>query len=367
MGAEVIKVERPGKGDDCRHWGPPFVGSESAYFLCTNRNKKSITLDLKTERGKKILRDLVRKSDVLIENFRPGTLDRLGFSYPAVQELNPRIIYCSISGYGQTGPLKNKPAYDLIIQGESGLMSITGFPDGPPTKVGVSISDLIAGFYALQGILLALMVRSKTNKGQKIDVSILDSVVSILTYRAANYFAGDEVPKRKGNDHPTLVPYEAFKVKDGYINIGVANDSQWKRLCAAIEREDLAEDPRFVTNRHREKNRRELKSILDLIIARQSREYWLRKLKAEGVPCGAINHIDEVMQLEQVKARGMVVEMWHPAVGPIKVLGFPVKLSETPGRMKAPPPVLGEHTVEILQSLGYNDHEIREMQEAGIV
>lgn len=367
MGAEILKIERPGRGDDSRHWGPPFIDSECAYFISTNRNKKSVTLNLKADKGKEVLTKLIEKCDVLIENFKPGSLDRLGFGYDKAKEINPRIVYCSISGYGQNGPQKYEAAYDLIIQGESGLMSITGFPENPPTKVGTSISDMVASFYALQSILMALMVREKTDKGQYIDISILDSVVSLLTYRAGFYFANGKIPERKGNEHPSLVPYEVFEAKDGYLTIGVANDYQFRKLCQVIGREDLADDPRYAQNKFREKNRVELKGILCPIIAGNTKQYWLEKMKPEGIPCGAINNIKEVVELEQMKVRNMVVDIPHPTVGSVRVLGNPMKLSETPGRIKTHPPVLGEHTEEVLHGLGYSTEEIRAMRDEGVL
>lgn len=342
FGAEVIKIENPDGGDDTRAWGPPFVEGESAYFLSVNRNKKSITVNLKTEEGKKFIWDLVKKSDVFLENFRPGTLDKLGFSYDAVSKTNPKIIYASISGYGQTGPEKMRPGYDLVAQGMSGLMDITGSPDGPPTKLGTSIADLVAGLYCAIGILLALQARNKTGKGQRVDVSLLDGQISLLTYQAGIYFATGKAPKRKGNQHPTICPYETFHAKDGYLNIAVGSEKLWAELCAVIGKPELKDAPQFATNKDRVEHRDELFPILDKMIGKKPMSHWLELFDKAGIPAGAILSIDKVFEHPQVLAREMITEVVHKKIGKMKITGIPIKLSDTPGSVRLPPPTLGE-------------------------
>ncbi|MFQ5848058.1 MAG: CaiB/BaiF CoA transferase family protein [Candidatus Methylomirabilales bacterium] len=368
MGAEVIKVENPDGGDDTRGWGPPFIDAESAYFLSINRSKKSITLNLKTDRGKGILQALLRQADVLVENFRPGTLDKLGFSYEAVQQLNPRLIYCSISGFGHTGPETQRPGYDVIVQGESGVMSLTGFPDGPPVKVGVSIADIVAGMYGVQGILVALVSRERSGRGQKVDIALLDSMISLLTYQAGIFFATGQSPNRMGNFHPTITPYEPFEAQDGYFNVAVGNNVLWARFCRILGREDLMNDPRFATGTKRVENRELLRPILEKEFKTRSVQEWLHILNEGGIPCGAINSLAEVFTSAQVKAREMILEVPHPSLGTVKVTGVPVKLSGTPGQIKHPPPLLGEHTEEVLQAwLGMSAAEIHELRGDGVI
>ena len=368
MGAEIIKIESPDHGDDTRGWGPPFIDGESAYFLSINRNKKSLTLNLKAGQGKDILTRLIGLSDVLIENFRPGTLGRLGFGYEQVRAMNPRMVYASISGFGQTGPLAGRPGYDLIAQGEGGIMSVTGFPDGPPTKAGTPIADIAAGIFAAQGILLALYARERTGRGQLVDVSMLDGQVALLTFQAGIYFATGESPGRMGNQHPTIVPYETFRSKDGYINLAIGNTNLWRTFCKAIAREELSADPRFGTEASRVENRNALKPIMDAIVAERTTRQWLELLERAGVPAGSVNSVAEICEHPQIKAREMVVDVPHPTLGSVKVSCVPIKLSDTPGAVSTAPPLLGQHTAEILKGLlGYSLKEVAELRKAGIV
>ena len=368
MGAEIIKIESPDHGDDTRGWGPPFIDGESAYFLSINRNKKSLTLNLKAGQGKDILTRLIGLSDVLIENFRPGTLGRLGFGYEQVRAMNPRMVYASISGFGQTGPLAGRPGYDLIAQGEGGIMSVTGFPDGPPTKAGTPIADIAAGIFAAQGILLALYARERTGRGQLVDVSMLDGQVALLTFQAGIYFATGESPGRMGNQHPTIVPYETFRSKDGYINLAIGNTNLWRTFCKAIAREELSADPRFGTEASRVENRNALKPIMDAIVAERTTRQWLELLERAGVPAGSVNSVAEICEHPQIKAREMVVDVPHPTLGSVKVSGVPIKLSDTPGAVSTAPPLLGQHTAEILKGLlGYSLKEVEELRKAGVV
>lgn len=368
MGAEVIKVEQPGKGDDARAFGPPFIEGESAYFLSINRNKKSITVNFRTDDGKEIIHRLIKKSDILLENFRPGAMDRRGLSYNDVAKINPQIIYASISGFGQTGPERTRPGYDLSIQGMGGIMSLTGDPSGPPYKVGTSISDILAGIYACQGILLALIARNKTGRGQLVDISMLDCQVSLLTYQAGINFATGLVPERKGNQHPTICPYETFRASDDYINIAVANDKLWQKFCDILGLDEIKDDPKFSSNPKRVENRDELFSIIEKIISRKKATEWLEFFDDEGIPAGPILTVDRVVNLPQVQDREMVVEVNHPKAGKIKLTGIPVKLSDTPGRVENPPPILGEHNDEVLSNiLGYSKEEINNLKENGVV
>ena len=350
MGAEVIKVEEPGKGDDTRGW-PPFVHGEATYFLSVNRNKKSLTLDLKAPDGQEILRRLLASADVVVENFRPGTMERLGFGYETLERANPRLIYCSISGVGESGPEAHRPGYDLIVQGESGVMDITGFPDGPPVKVGNSIGDLVAGMAAAQGITLALLSRSQTGKGQKVEIGMLDVMASLLTYQAGLYWNAGGRPARRGNEHPSIVPYEVFKAQDVYITLGVANNSLWDRTCKALDRPDLIKDPRFDTEANRVTNRKVLVPLLNEILGARPADEWLARLDKAGVPAGRIKSVAEVCESAHLRARGMMVSLAHPKAGSIRVMGVPVRLHDTPGGAQAAPPLLGQHTDEVLTKL----------------
>lgn len=350
MGAEVIKVEEPGKGDDTRGW-PPFVHGEATYFLSVNRNKKSLTLDLKAPDGQEILRRLLASADVVVENFRPGTMERLGFGYETLERANPRLIYCSISGFGESGPEAHRPGYDLIVQGESGVMDITGFPAGPPVKVGNSIGDLVAGMAAAQGITLALLSRSQTGKGQKVEIGMLDVMASLLTYQAGLYWNAGGRPARRGNEHPSIVPYEVFKAQDVYITLGVANNSLWDRTCKALDRPDLIKDPRFDTEANRVTNRKVLVPLLNEILGARPADEWLARLDKAGVPAGRIKSVAEVCESAHLRARGMMVSLAHPKAGSIRVMGVPVRLHDTPGGAQAAPPLLGQHTDEVLTKL----------------
>jgi len=369
LGAEVIKVEMPGRGDDTRVWGPPFIKGESAYFLCLNRNKKSITLNLKNEKGREILYKLVQKCDVFLENFKPGVTKRLRMDYETICKINPRIIYCSITGFGQFGPYRDYPAYDIVIQGMGGLMGITGEPDRPPVRIGVAITDIGAGMYAAIAILSALIAREKTKKGQWIDVSLLDSTVSWMTYMAANYFATGMVPKRMGSAHPNIVPYQCFKARDGkYLTVAVGNDRIWKNFCEVLGLENMVENPKFATNPKRVENRDELIPVLEKVFLSRTRDEWIEILLKKGVPCGPVYAMDEVFRDPQVLHRKMLVEIEHPKVGKIKQIGIPMKFSETPGEIKVPPPLLGQHTEEILKNLlGYSEEEINQLRSEEVI
>ncbi len=367
MGAEVIKVEEPAKGDDTRGW-PPFVGGEATYFLSVNRNKKSLTLNLKAPEGQAILRKLIARADVVLENFRPGTMERLGFGYERLRAVNRRLVYCSISGFGESGPEASRPGYDLIVQGESGIMDLTGFPDGPPVKVGNSIADLVAGMAAAQGITLALLARGRTGRGQKVEIGMLDVMASLLTYQAGLYWNGGGRPSRRGNQHPSIVPYEVFRARDAYLTLGVANSSLWEKTCRALGREDLARDPRFDSETNRVTNRDALIAILNDLLAARPADEWLARLEQAGVPAGRIRTVAEVCESPHLKARGMVVKLRHPKAGAITVMGVPVRLWQTPGAATAPPPLLGQHTEEILtRLLRIPKATVQRLRAAGVV
>ncbi|MHA1988154.1 MAG: CaiB/BaiF CoA transferase family protein [Promethearchaeota archaeon] len=367
MGAEVIKLEMPGRGDDSRAWGPPFKEGESAYFMSVNRNKKSMTLNLKKEKAIEIIHKLIKQSDVLIENFRPGTMEKLKLSYSEVKEINQDIIYCSISGFGQDGPYRLLPGMDQVLQGMGGLMSITGEPNGPPIKVGVAVADIAGGMFAAFGIMIALFNREKTGKGQKIDNSLLDNQIAWLTYRAGSFFMSGEIPKPLGSGHPVIVPYQAFKAKDSYFNLAVGNDQLWGKFCKAVGLEKIMNEPKYATNSMRVENREELERIIQGLISTKEAEEWLDILNNAGVPCGPIYTMDKLFNDPQVKHRKMVKELNHPTVGPIKVTGVPIKLSDTPGEVITAPPVLGQHTREILQDLGYNNEEIEILSQENVI
>ena len=348
MGARVIKIEQPGSGDDTRAWGPPFVNGESAYFLSINRNKESLTLDLKSPRAGDVLAPLLAKADVLVENFRPGTMARLGLAYEQLEPRYPRLVYCSISGFGQTGPRRQEAGYDAVVQAEGGLMSITGSADGPAYRLGVAISDIVSGMFAAQGVAFALLARERTGKGQQVDIGMLDSTAALLTYQAANYFATGAVPGRLGNRHPTIAPYETFQAADGEFVIAVGNDDQWRRLCVVMGQPELGADERFATNRTRVAHYDVLRSLLAGVLSRRTRSEWVEDLRAAGVPCGSVRDVGEVLADPHLDAREMIRSVEHAVAGTVRVTGVPVKLSDTPGAVRTPPPLLGEHTREIL-------------------
>lgn len=352
LGAEVLKVEMPIKGDDARAWGPPFVEGEAPYFLSINRNKKSITIDLKTQKGREILLELARRSDVFLENFRPGVTKRLGIDYQSIFKVNPRIIYCSISSFGQTGPYRDRLAYDLVIQGMGGFMGITGEPNRPPVRVGVAISDIAAGMYGAIAILSAIISREKTNKGEKIDLALLDGTVSWMTYMAANYFATCKAPKKMGSAHPNIVPYQCFRANDGrYFTLAVGNDRIWRDFCKALCLDELFNEERFSTNSGRVRNREELINTLENIFDKKARDEWLSILIKNDVPCGPVYLMDEIFHDPQIRHREMLVEIEHPKAGKIKQIGIPVKLGNSPLGIKTSAPLLGEHTGEVLQNI----------------
>jgi formyl-CoA transferase len=349
LGATVIKVEQPGKGDDTRHYGPPYIAGESAYYLGLNRNKHSITLDFSTPEGKQILLDMLCTATVLVENFRPGTLNRQGLGYESLRAINPGLIYCSISGYGQDGPYASRPGYDFVAQGESGIMSVTGEIDGDPQRVGSPVGDVSAGMYACMSILAALHVRDRTGQGQRIDISLLESAVSLLANVSSNYLISGEEAQRYGNGHPNIVPYQAFRTRNGYIVVACGNDRLYQALCHLLGRNDLATDPRFATNPQRVRNRQELVPILQQEFLQLDTEDWLPQLRTAGIPCGPINTVSQIFNDPQIQARNFVWECQHPTAGPIKLSGSPIHLSETPTRLYKAPPLLGEDNESILK------------------
>jgi len=342
LGATVIKVEQPGKGDDTRHFGPPYIAGESAYYLGLNRNKQSILIDFSTIEGKERLLKLLSTATVLVENFRPGALERQGLGYEALRAINPGLIYCSISGYGQTGPYALRPGYDFVAQAESGLMSVTGEIDGDPQRVGSPVGDVSAGIYACISILAALRVRDRTGKGQHIDISLLETTTSLLSNVASNYLISGEEAPRLGNGHPNIVPYQAFRTQDGYVVVSCGNDRLYQALCQLLGREDLAKDPSFATNPQRVRNREQLVPALQEEFLHRSTEEWLPELRAAGIPCGPINTVSQIFHDPHIQAREFVWECDHPTAGSIKLSGSPIHLSETPARLYKAPPLLGE-------------------------
>ena len=367
MGARVIKIEHPGHGDDTRAWGPPFVGAESAYFLSINRNKESVTLDFKSREGRDILERLAGRADVLVENFRPGTLARAGFDYEAIAARHPRLVYCSISGFGQTGPLRDRPGYDAVIQAEGGLMSVTGDPDGPGYRVGIAIADLVAGLLAAQGIALALFARDRTGRGQHVDISMFDGVVSLLSYHASTYLTTGAASRRVGNRHATIAPYDTFAAADGEFFLAVGNDDQFRRFCGVADLTELPGDERFATNPARVVNRDALVALLLPVLRTRPRERWIAALTEAGVPCGAVREVPEVMSDPQVRARRMIEAVEHATLGQLSVLGVPIKLSDTPGTVRTDPPTLGQHTAQVLRELDFSTATIEQFRQRGVI
>lgn len=368
LGAEVIKVEAPNRGDDTRAFGPPFINGESTYFLAINRSKLGITLDFKKPRGQEVLHRLIARSDILFENFRPGTLERSGLGYAELHARYPGLIYCSISGYGHTGPRRAEPGYDVIIQGESGVMSVTGPENGLPHKVGVSIADIVSGMYAVQGVLAALCERDRTGEGQKVDIALLDCMVSTLTYQAGIHFATGSTPRRMGNRHPSIVPYETFEASDGCFNLGAANDQQFQQVCKVVGLPELGSDPRFSTVSLRVENYPDLRAILGASFRKQTVAHWLRLLRASGVPCGEVRDVAQALADPQLVARHMIMEIDHPTAGRIRVTGSPIKLSEMEQPEPSPPPMHGEHNRKVYgEILGLSQSEQESLRRDGVI
>jgi len=367
MGARVIKIEQPGRGDETRAWGPPFVAGESAYFLSINRNKESVTLDFKQPGGRAALGKLLDRADVLVENFRPGTLDRLGLGYDTIKTTHPRAVYCSISGFGQTGPRRHQAGYDAVMQAEGGLMSVTGAADGPAFRVGVAIADLVAGLLAAQGIVLALYSRDRTGRGQHVDVGMLDGVVSLLTYHASMHLTTATMSQRVGNRHATIAPYDTFSAADGEIFLAVGNDDQFRRFCEVTGLQTLLAEERFATNPARVVHHSELRERLVPVLRQESRAHWNEVLGRAGVPCGAVRDVPDALSDPQLLARNMIEAVEHATAGTLKVLGVPIKLSETPGSVRTAPPTLGQHTTQVLADLGITLDEIDELRRANAI
>ncbi|THF25769.1 CoA transferase [Pseudomonas atacamensis] len=368
LGAQIIKIEEPANGDDSRAFGPPFIGGESAYFLSVNRNKQSVAIDLKAAEGRELLLSLVESADVIVENFRPGTMARLGLGPEALKARNPSLIHCSITGFGTSGPDAQRPGYDLILQGESGIMDITGDPQGQPTKVGTSIGDMIAGLYATQAILAALYKREDTGEAHSVHVSMLDSLSSLLTFNAGIYYATGVSPTRRGNEHPTICPYETFQVADGWLNLGVANDKFWHLFCNVTGAETLENDPRFKSAPDRVTHRAQLRPLVADLLLDKPRAYWMSAFGEAGIPCGEIKTIQEVCEAEQLQSRGMVIKMEHPTAGTVLNIDSPIRVDDQNATDDCAPPLLGQHTRAVLQSFaGVSESDLDELERAGVI
>ena len=366
MGADVVKIEEPEHGDETRGW-TPFWNGESTQFLSFNRNKRSLGINLKEPEAVEIVLALAADADIMVESFRAGTLDRLGLGYQAVKQINPDIVYCSISGYGRTGPMADKPGYDLIIQAYSGLMNLTGEPDGPPLRVGFSLVDIFTGMMAYGSVMTAIYHRDKTGEGQWVEAALLDGQVAAMSYHGTGYLGTGVEPHRLGSGHPSLVPYQSFPASDGYFILGCANEGLWERMCQAIDRPDLPKDPRFLTNTDRVAHRSECIQLLSDIFQTESVAHWVSKIEQAGVPCGPINRVSDVVNDPQVLSRNMVVDISHPNVPDLKVPNSPLKLTETPPSVRRPPPLLGQHNEEILSGLGYAAESIAKLREKGVI
>ncbi|WP_223593845.1 CaiB/BaiF CoA transferase family protein [Neobacillus bataviensis] len=367
LGADVIKVEGPAGSDETRSWGPPFQNGVSAYYLCANRNKRSLTVNLKTEEGREIIRTLAKDADVLIHNFKTGSMEKWLLDYDTLQKMNPRLVYCSITGFGETGPFRHLPGYDYIIQGMSGLMSITGSEESGPIKIGVAMVDILTGLYSAISIEAALFEREKSGQGQKIDMALMDTAVSSLANVASNYLISGKVPQRLGNDHPNIVPYSLFKALDGEMIIAVGNNRQFTTLCEVVGNKELAEDEKFSTNEARVKNRAELTRILENLLHAKTVNEWLELFSEKNIPCGPIHSMDQVFEHPQILAREMVVGVDHPEAGPVNLVGSPIKLSRTKVNIERHPPIAGEHNNEILQQAGFSEEEITRLKENKII
>jgi formyl-CoA transferase len=365
LGADVVKIEIPGRGDDTRHWGPPFVDTESVYYLSVNRNKRSIALDLKQDAAKEALWRLIDEADVLVENFSPGTLDRLGFGYDVVKARRPEIVYAAISGFGQSGPDYQRTAYDLIVQGTSGMMSITGHPGGPPTRLGVPIADIGGGMFAAYAIVAALFDRERGGEGSYVDVSMLGGQVALLTYQAGLYLSTGAIPGQLGNAHPMIAPYDTFATADGYVNIAVGNNSLWERFCTALGLEPLLDEACFATNAGRSTNREALCAALEPRLKALTTDEVVCRLDDAGVPCGPIRDVAQTMDDGQTRAQDLILEVEHPRIGPLRLSGAPYHFDGEPVRARRPPPLLGQQTTEILTEVGYSPEEINALIASG--
>jgi formyl-CoA transferase/CoA:oxalate CoA-transferase len=368
MGARVIKIEHPDRGDDTRAWGPPFIDGESAYYLSINRNKESVAVDFKTPEGRDVIERLLARADVVVENFRPGTLDRLGLGYADVAARYPRVIYVSISGFGQTGPRRDEAGYDAVAQAEGGLMAVTGMGDGPAVRVGVAIADIAAGMFAFQGLLLALIARGTTGRGQWVDVGMLDVVASLLSYQATRYLTTGEPPPRSGNRHLTIAPYDTYDVADGVLVLAIGNDRQWDAFCGVLGLPELAADARYRTNAGRVTHYATLRPALERELRPHGLGPLVATLRNAGVPCGAVRSVEEALTDPQILARAMIETVDHPTIGALRLLGVPVKLSDTPGAVRLPPPRLGQHTAQVLAAdLGFSAAQIDQLVERGAI
>ncbi|MCP4936704.1 MAG: CoA transferase [bacterium] len=376
MGADVIKVERPGNGDDTRKWGPPNIEANdpslegwSSYYLCANRNKRSVAIDLSQKKGQELVTKLATKTDILVENYKVGGLQKYHLDYASLASVNPHLIYCSITGFGQTGPLAHRPGYDAMIQAMGGIMSITGAPDGPPVKVGVGIADVMCGMYASQAVLAALHYRNQTGEGQFIDVSLYDTQLAWLINEGTNYLVSNEVPMRRGTAHPNIVPYQVFASSDGYFMLAVGNDTQFEKFCACADAPQLAQDEKFATNPARIIHRDELVALIEELTRQQTSEFWLHELERNGVPCGPVQTIDQSLGHEHTKARDMVINMSHEMIDEeVALIANPLKFEKTPVSYRTFPPRRGEHTREILkEQLGLDDRAIDQLNKLNMI